>query len=730
MEESRGVRCTRLHGASLNRIMRLCALVGFIACAGTKLPAQSFTLEQVMDTPFPTELTVAAHGATMAWLFDQRGERNVWVAEGPAFVPHQVTRYVGDTSQPIASVRLTPDGKTVLYVRGSELNNVGRVANPADELPQPTQQVWAVPTSGGEPKLAGEVGCAPEGCEDIEISPDGRYAVWAAKNHLWIADLSDLKTQSKAVMLTDERGEPSSPVWSPDSSKIAYARSRGDHALIVLAEINAGKLAKVSYIAPSVDRDSQPRWSPDGKHLAFLRVPGPMNRRPVIPEPVTPWSIWVADAQTLQAHQIWHSGEISRDSLPNFANTSFFYAAGNRILFDSEQDGWGHLYSIDAVGGGKPSLLTPGDFEIEDVSLSADKLTVLYSSNQNDIDRRHLWSVAVAGGTPRALTQGAGIEWTPIQTGDGSAVVCLGSGATTPAMVYRVAEGKRVLLTGAEMPKDFPEKELVVPKDVVFKSGDGLMIHGQLFSPKDQTKAGPGLIYVHGGPTRQMVLGFHYMDYYHYAYAMNQYLVSLGYTVLSVNYRLGVMYGHDFLNPKNAGWRGSSEYDDVLAGAQYLRALPTVGPKRLGIWGGSYGGLLTALALARNSDIFAAGVDFHGVHDWSALLRQGTWGGDANAPDYQEALKLAWKSSPDSSVDHWKSPVLLIQGDDDRDVPFNQMVDLVQRLRQNHVPFEQIVWPDEIHVFLLYRHFIEGYKATAAFFEEHINPAETAPVAH
>jgi dipeptidyl aminopeptidase/acylaminoacyl peptidase len=730
MEESRGVRGTRLHGASLNRIMRLCALVGFIACAGTKLHAQSFTLEQVMDTPFPTELTVAARGATMAWLFDQRGERNVWVAEGPAFVPHQVTRYVGDTGQPIASVRLTPDGKTVLYVRGSELNDVGRVANPADELPQPTQQVWAVPTSGGEPKLVGEVGCAPEGCEDIEISPDGKYAVWAAKSHLWIADLSDLKTQSKAVMLTDERGEPSSPVWSPDSSKIAYALSRGDHALIVIAEINAGKLAKVSYIAPSVDRDSQPRWSPDGKHLAFLRVPGPMNRRPVIPAPVTPWSIWVADAQTLQAHQIWHSGEISRDSLPNFANTSFFYAAGNRILFDSEQDGWGHLYSIDAAGGGKPSLLTPGDFEIEDVSLSADKRTVLYSSNQNDIDRRHLWSVAVAGGTPRALTQGAGIEWTPIQTADGSAVVCLGSGATTPAMVYRVAEGKRVLLTGAEMPKDFPEKELVVPKDVVFKSGDGLMIHGQLFSPKDHSKAGPGLIYVHGGPTRQMVLGFHYMDYYHYAYAMNQYLVSLGYTVLSVNYRLGVMYGHDFLNPKNAGWRGSSEYGDVLAGAQYLRVLPTVEPKRLGIWGGSYGGLLTALALARNSDIFAAGVDFHGVHDWSALLRQGTWGGDANAPDYQEALKLAWKSSPDSSVDHWKSPVLLIQGDDDRDVPFNQMVDLVQRLRQNHVPFEQIVWPDEIHVFLLYRHFIEGYKATAAFFEEHIKPAETAPVAH
>ena len=217
-----------------------------------------------------------------------------------------------------------------------------------------------------------------------------------------------------------------------------------------------------------------------------------------------------------------------------------------------------------------------------------------------------------------------------------------------------------------------------------------------------------------------MLLGFHYLDYYHYAYAMNQYLASRGFTVLSVNYRLGVMYGHDFREAKSAGWKGSSEYRDVVAGARYLQSLATVDPKRIGIWGGSYGGLLTALALARNSDIFAAGVDYHGVHDWSMLLGQGR--GDASAPDYQEALKLAWESSPESSMDHWRSPVLLIHGDDDRNVPFNQTVDLVQRLREHQVSFEQVIFPDEIHDFLLYRHFIEGYNATAVFFLEHLGP--------
>ncbi len=715
------VRDRRLpYGTAPERGTRLCTFAGLILGAVANLSGQSFTLEQVLDTPFPSELTVADHGSTIAWLFTERGERNVWVAAGPEFVPRQVTHYHGDNGQAIAAVRLTPDGKTVLFARGSEVNAAGRAANPTSDAQQPLQQVWAVPASGGEPKLVGEMGCATEGCEDVAISPDGRYAVWAAKHQLWISDLSNTSSQSKATMLTDERGEPSSPVWSPDSSKVAYRLARGDHAFIVVAAVNRGKLATISYVAPSVDMDMQPRWSPDGQHLAFLRVPGTMNKRPMIPQRPTLWSIWVADAGTLQAHQVWHSGSGPRDSLPIFAATSFLYAAGNRIVFDSEQDGWGHLYSVDAGGGGEPTLLTPGNFEIEDVSLSTDKRSIVYSSNQDDIDRRHLWRVDVGGGPARPLTRGASIEWTPMQTGDGSTVVCLGSGATTPAMVYRVTEGKRVLLTAAQMPRDFPEKQLVEPKQVTFQSEDGLTVHGQLFAPKGQAQGGPALIYVHGGPSRQMLLGFHYLDYYHYAYAMNQYLASRGFTVLSVNYRLGVMYGHDFREAKNGGWKGSSEYRDVLAGARYLQSLPTVDPKRIGIWGGSYGGLLTALALARNSDMFAAGVDYHGVHDWSMLLTQGR--GDASAPDYQEALKLAWESSPESSMDRWKSPVLLIHGDDDRNVPFNQTVDVVQRLREYHVPFEQIVYPDEIHDFLLYRHFIDGYNATAAFFIKHLGP--------
>src|SRR5499427_9657490 len=104
---------------------------------------------------------------------------------------------------------------------------------------------------------------------------------------------------------------------------------------------------------------------------------------------------------------------------------------------------------------------------------------------------------------------------------------------------------------------------------------------------------------------------------------MNQYLASRGYVVLSVNYRSGIGYGRGFREAPGRAGRGASEYQDVVAAGKYLQSRPEVDASRVGLWGGSYGGYLTALGLARNSDLFAAGVDFHGVHDWSVFLPSG-----------------------------------------------------------------------------------------------------------
>ena len=704
---------------SFMKILKLLLVcIFFIIVLSASGQTKSFSLEQVMGSPFPSDLTAAEQTPRIAWVFGLRGERNVWIADAPGFEARQVTHYQGDDGQQIVSLRLTPDGKTVIYAHGSELNREGQVANPASELKQPKQQVWAADVDSGKPRLLGDLGCDEEGCEDIQISPNGQWAVWSTKHHLWLAPVSGDKP---ARQLTEFRGDESQAQWSPDGKHIVFVSDRRDHSFIAIYDVSP---EQVRYVAPSTARDFAPRWSPDGSQIVFIRTAGTQNHLPLIPKLPRPWSLWLADAQTAQAHQIWHSIEDMNGSLPHFATESLKFAAGGRIVFNSEHDGHNHLYSI-STNGGRALLLTEGNYDVEDVELTRDKTAVMYTSNQDDADRRHIWRVSVYGtasvppstvsGKPQPLSQGKTMEWHPLMLVDGKTIVCLGSTATSPAMPYYLTGNGREMIAANVLPKDFPSAQLVEPQQVIFHSDDGLEIHGQLFVPRNRTSPGPALIFVHGGPPRQMMLGFHYMYYYHNAYAENQYLASLGYVVLSVNYRLGIMYGRAFRDPPNASWRGSAEYKDVQAGAKYLQGLSTVDPKRIGIWGGSYGGLLTALALARNSDVFAAGVDFHGVHDWSVFLR--SWEGSAQeAPDYKEAVKLAYDSSAVASVSQWKSPVLLIHGDDDRNVPFQQTTDLVQRLKAQHVQFEELIFPDEIHDFLLWKSWIRGYQATADFF--------------
>ena len=678
-----------------------------------------FTLQQLLSSPFPTNLVgvqaAGDHPARIAWIFDAKGERNVWVADAPNFGARQVTHYTGDDGMPLAALKLTPDGRTVVYARGTEANSAGETADPTSGVEKRTQQVWAADVDKGEhnsdePRLLGDMGCDEEGCEDIQVSPNGEFALWSAKKQIWIAPISG---KDKAKALTFVRGSSSQAKWSPDGKKIAFVSDRGDHSFIVIYEFGRNTLR---YVAPSADRDLYPRWSPDGSQIAFVRLVGKQMKQPLIPQLPLPWSIFVYDVARDSAHEIWKSGSALDDSLPLLTeDASFQFAAGNRITFSSEQDGWNHLYSVSASGG-PATLLTPGKFETEDVAMSGDKTAIFYSSNQAekdplDVDRRHLWRVSVEGSTPQPITHGATMEWTPLEIA--GKIVCLGSTATSPAMPYVVTAEGREMLAKSALPADFPASQLVTPKQVIFKAADGWEIHGQLFEPKDASRVPrPALIFIHGGSIRQMMLGFHYMDYYHNAYAMNQYLASHGYVVLAVNYRTGIMYGRHFRETVDGGPRGGGEYRDIVAAGKYLQTLPGIDAKRIGLWGGSYGGYLTAMGLAHDSDLFAAGVDLHGVHDWSDFKEDMP----ADAPDHDAAVKLAFESSPNAAISTWKSPVLLIQGDDDRNVPFSQTVDLLQRLRAQKVHVEELVFPDEIHGFLMWKSWIKAYGATEEFF--------------
>jgi dipeptidyl aminopeptidase/acylaminoacyl peptidase len=379
---------------------------------------------------------------------------------------------------------------------------------------------------------------------------------------------------------------------------------------------------------------------------------------------------------------------------------------------------------VPAAGGAEPLLLTPGNFMVEFVTMSPDRRFVVYNANTGtdiaDDDRRHLFKVPVDAAQPVQLTRGTDIEWGAVTTGDGRQTALLSSGPKRPPLpaVVSFEGGTPKLLGGDRIPADFPASALVTPERVVIPSIDGLPIHLQLFKRNDLgTGRHPAVVYVHGGPPRQMLLGYHYWQYYASDYAVNQYLASQGFVVVAVNFRLGIGYGDRFMNPDRAGSAGAAEYMDVQAAAHYLRSRGDVDPERIGIWGGSYGGYLTALALARNSDLFAAGVDIHGVHDRTAdLTRFSNMSLRPEKPaDLEQAIMVMWQSSPVADMATWKSPVLLIHGDDDRNVQVSQTVDLAQRLRAQGVRFEEMIIPDEIHDFLRYKSWIDVSRAVTDF---------------
>ncbi len=209
--------------------------------------------------------------------------------------------------------------------------------------------------------------------------------------------------------------------WSADGSAIAFTSYRGDHSFIGVYRVATKTL---TYLDPSVDRDTSPIWSPDSHRVAFTRraYSSAISASPVR-DAATPWSIRVADATSGVGRAVWHAEKGPGSAFHGIeAATQIFWAEGDRLVFPWERDGWLHLYSVSADGG-RPQLLTPGNFEVEHVSLSRDRRQVLFSSNQDDTDRRHVWRVGVMDSRPTAIQFGEGIEWEPADIGDGAVPV-------------------------------------------------------------------------------------------------------------------------------------------------------------------------------------------------------------------------------------------------------------------------------------------------------------------
>jgi len=680
--------------------------------AAPALPA-GFTIEQILGAPFASGIVAAPTGREFAWVSDAAGRRNVWLAAvapgGTQYTSRPLTRYQADDGLAIADLAFVPHHEQLLYVRGGDIEYPDKPApNPAQLTAGVDLEIYLVGFHGGVPLKLG-LGHAPA------ASPSGDRIVYLHHGEVFTVEP---RRGAKPRQLFKMRGIADSLRFSPDGRLLAFVSIRVDHSFVGVYSFVDKSLR---WLDASLSFDTEPRWSSDGTRIAFLRTPSTHDEVGLIPHRVgSPWSIRVADLASSSVTEAYRAPRGAGSVFHPLSSDVQLTWNGDHLIFPAENDGWLHLYSVPA-NGGEARLLTPGQFEIEYASANADGSSIIFAGNAGDIDRRHLWRLRLPDGAPEQLTSGEGIETQPAALGNGTAIAFLRSDARVPAHAALLEPGKPAIDFFAEgLPHEFPASALVTPAPVRLPERAGVAAHGQLFLPPsgEAGERHPAVVFMHGGPIRQMLAGWHYMDYYSNAYALNQYLASRGYVVLALNYRAGIGYGLDFREAEGIGAAGASEYNDLLSAAAFLRARPDVDAARIGLWGGSYGGFMTALGLARNSDQFAAGVDLHGVHDW----HHWTLADRGNIPLYAldtppALLATALASSPISSVTGWRSPVLLIHGDDDHNVAFSESIRLAEALRDQGVDYSELVFPDEIHGFLRHASWIRAYTATAAFLD-------------
>ena len=658
-------------------------------------------LEQFLSHPIESGFASSPDGKNIAWVINDHGKRNIIIKTGFE-VPRFLTDYPQDDGQEISQLIFTPNGTKLLFVRGGGANRNGQSPNPSSLAEGTEMAIYYKEILSKSPPSKITQGNSPL------IFKDGIRFLFSKGGQIYESPM-DINAIPKLLFVA--RGSNSNPKFSPNAQEVLFTSDRGDHSFIGIYHIDK---KTIRWIAPDVTNDAFPVWSPDGKQIAFIRTPG--NKLGELSDLTggNRFSIVVADAETSRAKVVWKSPSDDGGFSQSYPSTPLAWVSSNRLLFFSEHTGWNHLFSMNPDGSDVKDI-TPGDGEVESFVSDPTGQFIYFDGNREDIDRRHIWKSNITSGNPVAVTSGEGIEMYPAFAGKD--FYGFKSTSNTSKTLVRIDEIKNsVTQVFPQKLPSFSPTSFVKPEQVIFKAADGTTIHGQLFINRTITGKRPGVVYMHGGPTRQMLLGFHYSDYYINCYAFNQYLASQGYVVVSVNYRDGIGYGKNFRRAKNQGPRGASEYQDVVAAAKYLQSLAEVDATKIGLWGGSYGGYLTAMGLARNPEIFKAGVDVHGVHDWSFDGQDATnsWGLKKSEAD------LSYKSSPVSDLSKWTAPVLFVHGDDDRNVNFQQTTDLVEKLREKNVPVELLVLPDEVHGFLRYDSWSRIFNSAKEFFDRRL----------
>jgi len=538
----------------------------------------------------------------------------------------------------------------------------------------------------------------------------------------------DLKENTKTKIITSTK-QCVKPQWSPVTDELAF-----------ILENNIWLFSNGEFLQITGSNDVLGfSWSPDGKKIAILRS---TNGKIL-------WNILSLENQEV----LWESEEGLNEYVVWLSEDSFIYGSSNfeytkrnhflvdllsnekkviieesdkkgldfptppvvshnkeKAVFVLDIDGWPHIWLKNFRNDEEFIQLTRGEFE--DIGVAGDSPSwspndelIAFSSNRDSKFERHIWTVTLEGDIKKLVDlKGSNIHptWSP----DGKYLAFLHSGPKeVPDLWILDIERNKVKRITESAPKTL-ENKLVSPKIIEFEGAKKWKVYGSLFLPRkfDETKRYPAIIWLHGGPTRQMVReGYHPSEVYALFYGLNQILAYNGYVVLFIDYRGSMGYGKEF---KQGIYNemGISDVLDVVKAAKYLGSLHFVDENRIGVWGISYGGYLTLQALTKYPGVFKAGINIAGVTNFKSWMKwaeksyifaaaffEPKLGGKPNKNNensYKEASAVYF-------VEKLKDKLLNLHGTADGAVVFSQLDELVKELVKKGKDFEVVYYPDE-----------------------------------
>lgn len=597
------------------------------------------------------------------------------------------------SAEPIGQTALSPDGKTFAFVRDG--------------------QIVLMPSSGGWPvTLTSTAG----GKSGLSWSPDGSTIAFASAGSIWSVAVSG-GAPKRLTFAAPGSGDPRTagdrdPQWSPKGKWILYETGKTGHNGLMVVR---GDGSASAFLSESNADQGSASWSPDGSQISYVeRTPEYFSGKLAVvkfnPESGTPAS----DPRILYTSPTDRGGGWS-------LREAEWSPDGRSLAVVLQSSGWDNVYLLPSAGG-DPKPLTHGQWEDGSPKFSPDGKSLAIVSSRGDLEATSIWITPVNGSEPHKLAQlqQAGVESDPQWSPDGKRIYFHRSSPleSTDLLSADLSGSNAPSYLTRTLPRSL-EAALRMPETVHYKSKDGLAISGILYKPAalKQGERYPAVLWIHGGPEGQ--------DSYRLD-VWAQYLAQAGYVVLEPNYRGSTGYGEKFRN-LNVEDSGGGEMDDVAAGAQYLVDQGLADPKRLAIGGGSHGGTMVAYAVTKYPDLFAAAIELYGVVDRATFLER------TNRPS---AIRWAMKmgGTPDEKpevyrkadslleVNKIKTPLLIMHGENDPQVPPYESAQFTRALKQQGKTFYYFTYPGELHGFSQREHRLDAWRKQLVFLQKYTQP--------